>query len=405
MTWDSVRLGEFITVKHGFAFDGAFFSDSGKHVLLTPGNCHEGGGLKLRGEKERYFAGEIPDEYLLRSGDLLVVMTDLINTAPILGGAFFIPEDDRYLHNQRLGLVQVRDPSNIDKRFLYYLLNSHAYRAQVRGSASGATVRHTSPSRIENCIVAVPHDVSEQSRIAQTLGAYDDLIENNRRRIALLEQAARLLYEEWFVRFRFPGHEHAKFINGLPVGWELKRLGELCKDIREHAEPSELDADTPYIGLEHLPRRSITLCDWGKAEDVTSGKFRFGANDILFGKIRPYFHKVGFALTDGITSSDAIVIRPVEERVYFYCLCQLSSDGFVALASKTVKEGSKMPRADWKFLREQKFQLPPDGLLEDFNSKIAPITAQLKALALQTKKATAARDVLLPRLMSGEVEV
>jgi len=231
------------------------------------------------------------------------------------------------------------------------------------------------------------------------------MIENNRRRIALLEQAARHLYEEWFVRFRFPGYEHTKFINGLPVGWQLKRLDELCHDVREHADPSKLDVDTPYIGLEHLPRRSITLCDWGKAEDVTSSKFCFSVNDILFGKIRPYFHKVGFALIDGITSSDAIVIRPNEGHLFSYCLCLLSSDIFVAFASKTVKEGSKMPRADWKFLREQKFSFPTKDVLEDFNAKIAPLTAQLKILAFQTKKAMTARDLLLPRLMNGEVEV
>src|SRR5271157_2323317 len=98
MRWSTVKLGELVTIKHGYAFDGRFFSDSGKYVLLTPGNCYERGGLKLRGEKERYYVGDIPDEYLLHTGDLLVVMTDLVNTAPILGGAFLIPEDDRYLH-------------------------------------------------------------------------------------------------------------------------------------------------------------------------------------------------------------------------------------------------------------------------------------------------------------------
>jgi type I restriction enzyme, S subunit len=104
MTWVTAQLGDLIEIKHGFAFKGEFFSDSGSYILLTPGNCYERGGLRLKGEKEKYYSGEIREEYILSAGDLIVVMTDLVNTAPILGGAFFIPEDNKYLHNQRLGL-------------------------------------------------------------------------------------------------------------------------------------------------------------------------------------------------------------------------------------------------------------------------------------------------------------
>ena len=155
---------------------------------------------------------------------MLVVMTDLINSAPILGGSFLIPQSNRFLHNQRLGLVQVTDEKRIDKRFLYYLLNTHSYRGQVRGSASGATVRHTSPGRIKKCKVTVPRDVTYQSKIAEMISAYDELMENNRRRMALLEDAARLLYQEWFVRLQFPGREHTRITNGVPEGWERKPL-------------------------------------------------------------------------------------------------------------------------------------------------------------------------------------
>lgn len=94
--------------------------------------------------------------YISSAGDLIIVMTDLVNTDPILGGAFFIPEDNKYLHNQRLGLVTNRYEKHLDKRYLYYLLNSESYRAQVRGSASGATVRHTAPKRIYQCKVKPP---------------------------------------------------------------------------------------------------------------------------------------------------------------------------------------------------------------------------------------------------------
>ena len=189
MTWREITLGDEIEIKHGFAFKSQYYADSGRYVMLTPGNCFERGGLRLKGDKEKYYIGAIPDEFVLSTGDLIVVMTDLVSTAPILGGAFLIPEDDKFLHNQRLGLVRFKS-NNLDRRFLYFLLNTQSYRAQVRGSASGATVRHTAPKRIYQCKVRIPAKAT-QTRIADILSAYDDLIENNRRRIALLEQAAR----------------------------------------------------------------------------------------------------------------------------------------------------------------------------------------------------------------------
>jgi type I restriction enzyme S subunit len=248
-------------------------------------------------------------------------------------------------------------------------------------------------------------DPATQAEIASILSAYDDLIENNRRRIQLLEQAARLLYKEWFVHLRFPGHEHVTITDGVPEGWEKVPLSELCTDVRESANPKDLPHDTAYIGLEHIPRRSITLNDWGMSSEVNSNKFKFAEGDILFGKIRPYFHKVGFALIDGIASSDAIVIRPTDSHLYHYVLFLLSSDEFVALASKTVREGSKMPRADWKFLHKSEFKRPSETRLGMFNDAVKPICTQLRNLALHSQQLTQARDLLLPRLMNGEVVV
>ncbi|MCB1089800.1 MAG: restriction endonuclease subunit S, partial [Verrucomicrobiae bacterium] len=169
---------------------------------------------------------------------------------------------NRFLHNQRLGLIEVTDPSRIDKRFLYHLLNTNGYRAQVRGSATGATVRHTAPGRIKECRVRYPRDIRVQAKVADILSAYDDLIENNRRRIALLEEAARLLYREWFVHFRFPGHEHVPLIDGLPEGWE-RQAASAVMDVLSGGTPKTGNAtfwdgdigfftpkdatDTPYV--------------------------------------------------------------------------------------------------------------------------------------------------------------
>ncbi|TAJ44308.1 restriction endonuclease subunit S [Methanofollis fontis] len=397
-----MALGDAIHVKHGFAFKGQHFSDSGEFIVLTPGNFYEEGGFRVRPGKDRFYTGDIPEGYVLEEDDLIVAMTE--QGPGLLGSSALIPEGGKYLHNQRLGLIQERN-GLIDKKFLYYLFNTKAVRGQISGSATGTKVRHTAPERIYRVRVTVPADLNEQKKIASILSAYDDLIENNQRRIQLLEQAARLLYREWFVHLRFPGHEHVRVVDGVPEGWGRKRLSELCTDVRDATDPKTLPPETVYIGLEHIPRRSITLNDWGSAADVDSTKYKFAEGDILFGKIRPYFHKVGFALVDGITSSDAIVIRPNGNQLYHYVLFLLSSAEFVALASKTVREGSKMPRADWKFLLKSEFLLPPHTLLTLFSDTVAPICDQLRNLALMNQQLTQARDLLLPRLMNGEVAV
>jgi type I restriction enzyme S subunit len=234
---------------------------------------------------------------------------------------------------------------------------------------------------------------------------YDELIENNRRRMVLLEDSARQLYLEWFIHFRFPGHEHVKIKDGIPEGWSRNTLSDHCTDVRETVSPDKLEPDTPYIGLEHMPRRSISLSEWGKVEAVTSTKHRFRNGEILFGKIRPYFHKVGVAFIDGVASSDAIVIRPISEQLNNIVLMAMSSDSFIASTAQSMREGAKMPRADWKLMKQYPVPLPPKGLLETFNGYIQSIVDQLRTLTFQNQQLRAARDLLLPRLMNGDIAV
>ena len=402
MTWRQLQLGQGIHIKHGFAFKSKYFSDTGERVVLTPGNFEEEGGFRLRPGKDRFYDGPMPNGFVLDEGDLIVAMTE--QGPGLLGSSALIPEGGEYLHNQRLGLVDEIDDELFDKTFLYYLFNTRPVRGQISGSASGVKVRHTAPERIYRVTVSVP-DKRSQQRIAEVLRPYDRLMENNRRRMALLEEAARQLYREWFVHLRFPGHEHTRITGGVPQGWARKSLGDLCEQVRESVKPDALEKDTPYIGLEHMPRRSISLSEWGHAAQVTSSKHRFREGAILFGKIRPYFHKVGVAFVNGICSSDAIVIRPLNPSLFALVLMTVSSDPFVATTAQTMREGSKMPRADWKQMQEYRVPLPPKGLLSSFDGQICSVIDQLKTLTFADHKLRAARDLLLPRLMSGEVAV
>jgi len=294
------------------------------------------------------------------------------------------------------------DSSKADYRFVYYrLLLDYGVLHQM---AKGAAQNNLNAGQIKTYTIRAPF-VAEQEHIADVLSAYDDLIENNRRRMTLLENTAREIYREWFIRLRFPGHEHTRIVDGVPEGWKRMTLGDLCVDVREGVSPDQLEPGTPYIGLEHMPRRSIALSEWGKVEEVTSTKLRFRAGEILFGKIRPYFHKVGVAFVDGVVSSDAIVIRPNAERLDCLVLMVVSSDPFVAATAQGMREGSKMPRADWKQMKLYPVPVPPVGLLESFSGIIRTTVEQMKILTFQTQKLRTARDLLLPRLMNGEIVV
>lgn len=289
-----------------------------------------------------------------------------------------------------------------DVRYIYYLLRQETRK--IQGMCSGVASPIINKSDFEQVQIEVPEKPVRDS-IADILSSYDDLIVNNKRRMELLEESARQLYLEWFVRLRFPGFEHTKIIKGVPEGWTRKQLVDICDDIRDTVSPNDMEPATPYIGLEHMPRRSISLSRWGNAADVSSTKLRFCSGEILFGKIRPYFHKVGIAFTDGVASSDIIVIRPNSPEMNNLTLLTVSGDLFVAQAAQTMREGSKMPRADWKLLKQYPVSVPPVGLLSVFNNTVSAITGQLKALTLQNIRLCAARDLLLPKLMSGEIEV
>lgn len=197
--WSYRKLDDLITIKHGFAFKSAFFVGEGQYAVLTPGNYHETGGFRDRGEKQRFYSSEFPREFLLRKGDLLVAMTE---QAPgLLGSCMIVPDDDGYLHNQRLGLISPKDGVAWLPEYFSQAFNLKAFRKGLSDTCSGATVRHTSPGRIlaetipysENKteLEAVALDLAEREQDCQTLQkAYCEKIQDlNDLRQSLLQKA------------------------------------------------------------------------------------------------------------------------------------------------------------------------------------------------------------------------
>lgn len=301
------------------------------------------------------------------------------------------------------GVCSIRGESHLATKFIKYCLD---FRLEsLLKLAGGGTFPNLTKETIHQFEIPYP---DTREKIASILSAYDDLIENNTRRIAILEEMARRIYEEWFVKFKFPGHEKVKMVDSelgkIPEGWKVRLLGDLASDIRQSIQPNMVDPETPYVGLEHIPRRSIALSEWGKATDVQSTKIIFQERDILFGKIRPYFHKVAVAPIGGVTSSDSIVIRTLNQDFYPIVLATVSSDAFVAHATQT-SNGTKMPRANWNVLTQYPIAIPPNPLLGGFNSFITNVVTAVKNFTLKNRNLHTTRDFLLPKLISGEIDV
>ena len=330
----------------------------------------------------------------------------VITTEAPLGEVAMLRSTERVALAQRVILLRANGRV-ADQRYLFQALKSPLVQGRLRSRGTGTTVLGIKQSELVQVEIPIP-PLDAQRRIASILSAYDDLIENNTRRIAILEEMARRIYEEWFVHFRFPGHERARMVDSelgpVPEGWTIEPLNNLVDDVREAVDPESLDPDSPYVGLEHLPRRSIALSEWGEAGAVQSTKLRFREGDILFGKIRPYFHKVAVAPIAGVASSDAIIIRPKQASCFALALSAVSSDAFIAHATQT-SNGTKMPRANWNVLRNYPVVLPIDRLKSRFDEFVNNSVATIKNFVRQNRNLRITRDLLLPKLISGELDV
>ena len=199
-SWEVSKLADLFEIKHGYAFDGAFFRPDGQYILLTPGHFFEEGGFRDQKDKTKYYVGEIPRGYVLAKGDLLVAMTE--QKAGLLGSAIIIPENEKYLHNQRLGLIQNLYEQRLDKLFLFYYFNTAGVRKQISLTSSGSKVRHTSPGKIRELSIALP-SLQEQKDIAQLLQAVDAKLQaNERKRQSITDLFRTLLHQLMTAQIR-----------------------------------------------------------------------------------------------------------------------------------------------------------------------------------------------------------
>jgi type I restriction enzyme S subunit len=332
-------------------------------------------------------------------GDLVMA-----REAPV-GNVAIIPRGLTPCLGQRTLLIRP-DRHRVEPAYLNFLLNGPFVQGVIHAKTNGVTVPHLNMKDVRALPLPDLPPLADQRRIAGVLSAYDDLVENCQRRIKILESMARALYREWFVHFRFPGHENpprvASPLGAIPKGWKVRQLGEIAEEVRRNVPKGALDEPLPYVGLEHIPRRSLALDAWDTTSELGSNKLAFKKGEVLFGKIRPYFHKASVAPFDGICSADTIVVRSHRPENYAVVVGCISSDAFVAHASATAN-GAKMPRASWNVLQKYPLVVPTGESSDRFSALFESIVAQQQSLVFKTRNLRHTRDLLLPRLLSGQI--
>ena len=320
-----------------------------------------------------------------------------------------IPEGFRGCLGRRMALLRP-DTDKVVPRFLHYYLLSRDWRSVVESNViNGATVDRIPLTRLPDFEIRIP-DLAVQRRVVSILSAYDDLIENNQRRIALLEKTARVFYREWFVRFHFPGHEHAAVTDGVPEGWERKAIADICETVgggTPSTKASEYwDGDITWVVPSDITKNDcLALLD--SERKITSTGLRESSAKVVPAEtiLMTSRASVGFfALMDRevCTNQGFINIIAHDEEMRMYLLFNLMSR--VAEIRSNAK-GTTYPEISKGRFRAMGIVIPAKHLVAEFADIASDAIRQVRCLKRSILRLAAARDLLLPRLMNGGLAI
>jgi type I restriction enzyme S subunit len=316
------------------------------------------------------------------------------------------------------------DGDKADSVFLYYYFISPVAQNLIQQNCIGSTIPGFNLGQLREFPLLLP-PLAEQKAIAAVLGALDDKIELNRRMNATLEAMARALFQSWFADFdpvrakldgRPPAHLDAataalfpasfqdSALGEIPHSWRLGTLGELVQLRTDRVDATPAKDSTRYIALEDMPSKSIDLSNFQLGSAVNSSITAFRKGDVLFGSMRPYFHKVGLAFFDGITRTTTFVLRPRKDCFPHFALLHFFSDDVVA-HSTTASVGTTIPYVRWDSMESYRIPIPPDSLLEAFEKTVRPLVQRIAAQGEESRTLATLRDTLLPKLLSGEIRL
>lgn len=342
------------------------------------------------------------EKFALDVGDIVVA-----RTGATVGYAKLIREPVSAVFASYLVRFRV-DQSKAEPAFIGLIIESHLYKSFVQSRIGGAAQPNASAPVLGSFEFKLPSRHS-QSRIASILSNYDDLIENNRRRMALLEDAARQVYQEWFVRLRFPGYEHTRIVDGVPEGWEKVSVPDII--VVNPKEKVEKGKTIWYVPMASLSEVGMTVDSSYFESRTEHTAVKFCKEDVLLARITPCLENgktafVHFLEENEVAcgSTEFIVLRGNRISPYFtYCLAR--SYNFRENAIKSMVGSSGRQRVQTSCFEKFVMGLPPRALLTQFDETAKGCFEQISNLTKQNQKLRTARDLLLPKLMSGEIAV
>lgn len=367
------KLGEVVTLLNGRAYLMPELQDSGKYRILRVGNLSGGN------DSWYYSDMELDDNKYCESGDLLYAWA--CNFGP------HIWKEEKVIFHYHIWKLVV-DKKKINKFFLYYyLLHQTPF---YLGGVNGATMVHITKKNMEKKTIYIPCSLETQHHIASILSTYDSLIENNTKRIRLLEKMAENLYKEWFVRFRFPGHENVKMVNGLPNGWKKGALSDVCEFKRgKNITSSEMkDGTIPVISA------GITPSGFHSHANVYGISVTMSSSGANAGYIAVHY--------SDIWAADCSYIEEASTPCIYYVYELLNN---IRSIINNFQRGAAQPHVYPKDINRIKMIIPSEDIRKKANEKIGVIHRQIDNLQRQNSLLARQRDLLLPRLMSGKLEV
>ena len=389
MSWERIKLGELYEVHNGLSKGRQFFGSGYPFLSFStvfnnwflPKTLTD---LVQSSDKER-------ESYSILRGDIFITRTS--ETMDELGMSSVALNDyPNATYNGFTKRLRPIDHQCILPEFIGYYLRCSEFRNQFIAFSTMTTRASLRNEDLLSIEVLVP-PMETQRRIADILSAYDDLIENNRKQIKLLEEAAQRLYKEWFVDLRFPGHEHTKIVDGVPEGWEKKPIDDVFIIKYGKTLPTSKIAKTgtyPVYGANGvIGFYKEKNCDEYATLITSRGN---GSGDVL----RTY-HKEAFV------TNNSFIVSPMEK--YAYCKVQYIYYLMKSLDFKAVCTGSAQPQLTNNSIRTLNVILPKRESIDMFCNLTEPVLCKIKTLLEEIVKETEARDRLLPKLMSGEVKV
>jgi len=389
------QLGEVARGRSRHRPRDAAFLYGGPFPFVQTGDVKRAG-LYLTEYEQTYSEAGLTQSRLWPAGTLCITIAANIADTAILGIDACFPDSV-------IGFTAA--PEKADARFVKYLFDA-VLKMRFRSFTQGAAQDNLSQEKLLSIKFPVP-ELRIQQRIADVLSAYDDLIENNRRRIALLEEAARMLYREWFVRFRFPGHEHVNIIDGIPEGWERRTLGEVAQTNCESYRAKELPDQINYIDISSVQRgRIVSKTPMLATEAPGRARRKAKDGDVIWSNVRPNLRAYALVLEPNAADifSTGFTVLSAKDVPFTWLYLFVTTDSLVGyLVNHATGAGYPAVRPD-DFERAA-VVVPPKVLLTLFNDATESNFRLIAKLDQQNQKLALARDLLLPRLMNGEIAV